>query len=217
MRKTPMQTGLVALVLTGLAACASTPREPAPITGRSSGPSSAARYDPPPMPPLASAGEAERPRRGHRSEVRLSPRVLDARAGLQCVPYARSRSGIQIFGDAVTWWRQAQGRYATTRAPEAGAVLAVKGYRDPTRGHVAFVTHVLSSRMIVVDQANWLNSEEITVEVPIADVSPEGDWSRIRIWHVPGGHWGGRIYEVEGFILARPAGQGRNGRVTPNA
>ena len=31
---------------------------------------------------------------------------------LQCVPYARQVSGIRIFGDAHTWWGQAEGRYA---------------------------------------------------------------------------------------------------------
>lgn len=30
---------------------------------------------------------------------------------LQCVPFARQLSGIRIFGDARTWWNQAQGRY----------------------------------------------------------------------------------------------------------
>ena len=28
---------------------------------------------------------------------------------LQCVPYARQVSGIRIFGDAHTWWDQAEG------------------------------------------------------------------------------------------------------------
>ena len=31
---------------------------------------------------------------------------------LLCVPYARQLTGIQIFGDAHTWWDQAEGRYA---------------------------------------------------------------------------------------------------------
>ena len=31
----------------------------------------------------------------------------------QCVPFARLMSGIQIFGDAHTWWQQAAGRYQT--------------------------------------------------------------------------------------------------------
>ena len=30
---------------------------------------------------------------------------------LQCVPYARDVTGIDIYGDAHTWWQQAAGRY----------------------------------------------------------------------------------------------------------
>jgi hypothetical protein len=33
------------------------------------------------------------------------------------------------------------------------------------------------------------------------DVSEAGDWSEVRVWHVPGRHWGGRTYTVQGFIL----------------
>src|SRR6478672_2506999 len=38
----------------------------------------------------------------------------------QCVPYARDYSGIQIFGDAWTWWTQANGRYARGQLPIRG-------------------------------------------------------------------------------------------------
>ena len=43
----------------------------------------------------------------------------------QCVPFARLMSGIQIFGDAHTWWQQAAGRYQTGFTPKGrgGAVL----------------------------------------------------------------------------------------------
>jgi hypothetical protein len=34
----------------------------------------------------------------------------------------------------------------------------------------------------------------------VLDVSPNNDWSQVRVWHIPGGHWGGRVYSVEGFI-----------------
>jgi surface antigen len=210
------------VAVAGISACSTVPEAPAPVV-RPANPK--AIVEPPRLPPIAGGGLAVvRPRdpvperrssifgpRGKTlsqpdEQLVLRPRVTNPTAGLQCVPYARNRSGIQIRGDAVTWWRQAQGRYATTNLPEVGAVLAVKGYRDPTRGHVAFVTKILGPRMIVVDHANWLNAEEITVDVPVADVSPGGDWSQIRIWHVPGGHWGGRIYTAEGFILPRAPG-----------
>jgi len=129
-----------------------------------------------------------------------SPRVADYSAGLQCVPYARQLSGIEIYGDANTWWLRAEGHYPRSSQPAPGSVLVVRGYNDPGRGHVAVVTRIDSSRLIRVDHANWLNGGEISVDVPVLDVSPNNDWSEIRVWHIPGGHWGGRIYQAQGFI-----------------
>jgi surface antigen len=128
-------------------------------------------------------------------------RVTNRRARLQCVPFARRESGVEIYGDANTWWRQAQDRYETAETPEEGAVLVLRGYASANRGHVAVVKEVVSPRMIIVDHANWLNGGEITRDVPIMDVSEAGDWSEVRVWHVPGRHWGGRTYDVQGFIL----------------
>lgn len=128
------------------------------------------------------------------------PRVADYSSRLQCVPYARTASGIEIYGNANTWWQQAEGRYPRSGMPASGSVLVMRGYNTTRRGHVAYVTHVESSRLIRVDQANWLNAGEITVGVPVLDVSPNNDWSQVRVWHVPGGHWGGRVYQAQGFI-----------------
>jgi surface antigen len=126
--------------------------------------------------------------------------VLDSSIRLQCVPFARNASGIQIFGDANTWWRQAEGRYPRSHSPSPGSVFVMRGYNNPGRGHVAVVTEIISSRVIRVDHANWLNGGEISVGVPVLDVSPDNDWSEVRVWHVPNSHWGGRVYETEGFI-----------------
>jgi surface antigen len=128
-------------------------------------------------------------------------RVTNARARLQCVPFARRESGVEIFGDANTWWRQARGRYETTDAPSEGAVLVLHGYASSSRGHVAVVKETVSPRLIIVDHANWLNGGEITRDVPIMDASAAGDWSEVRVWHVPGRQWGARTYRVQGFIL----------------
>lgn len=127
-------------------------------------------------------------------------RVTDYAANLQCVPFARQLSGVEIFGNANTWWRQAAGRYPRSSQPAFGSVFVLQGYQTTARGHVAVVTHVDSSRLIRVDQANWLNGGEISRNVPVLDVSPNNDWSEVRVWHIPGGHWGGRIYRGEGFI-----------------
>lgn len=128
-------------------------------------------------------------------------RVTNSRARLQCVPFARRESGVEIYGNANTWWRQARDRYETAQMPQEQAVLVLEGYNTTSRGHVAVVKEVVSPRLIIVDHANWLNRGEITRDVPVMDVSEAGDWSEVRVWHVPGRHWGGRTYNVQGFIL----------------
>lgn len=135
--------------------------------------------------------------------VSLPPGVAPRRTSggpLQCVPFARNTSGIQIFGDANTWWAQAAGRYPRSVSPAPGSVLVMRGYRTASRGHVAYVSEVVNERLLLVDHANWLNGGEVTVGVPVLDVSANNDWSEVRVWHVPGGHWGGRIYQADGFI-----------------
>jgi hypothetical protein len=73
----------------------------------------------------------------------------------QCVPFARLMSGIQIFGDARTWWSQAAGKYDTGSVPKTGSVLSFKPTGRMTLGHVAFVSQVLTDRVIQVTHANW--------------------------------------------------------------
>lgn len=169
--------GLLALTA---AACASTPAARVHSGGDRSG--WGAGLPPPPFNPDA------------------PPRMLDGAARLQCVPFARNASGIQIYGDANTWWGQAAGRYPRSHSPAPGSVLVMRGYNDPNRGHVAVVTEIINSRIIRVDHANWLNGGEITVGVPVMDVSRGNDWSEVRVWHVPGRQWGARTYRAEGFI-----------------
>lgn len=130
-----------------------------------------------------------------------APRILRDGAPLQCVPYARAHSGVGIWGDAYTWWDRAAGRFGRAKEPEPGAVMVMKSYNNAQRGHVAVVRRVLNDREIVVDHANWLNTGEIGLDNPVMDVSEDNDWSRVRVWYAPGGHYGGRVYEVQGFIL----------------
>lgn len=136
--------------------------------------------------------------------------IADRRARLQCVPFARRETGVEIYGNANTWWAQAKDRFERTADPAEQAVLVLRGYRSANRGHVAVVRQIVSERLIIVDHANWLNAGEITRDVPVRDVSPNGDWSQVQVWNVPGRHWGGRTYHVQGFILntARDAKEG---------
>jgi hypothetical protein len=47
---------------------------------------------------------------------------------LQCVPFARAESGVEIRGNAKTWWSQAAGTYDRGNEPRKGAVMA---FREP--------------------------------------------------------------------------------------
>ena len=135
------------------------------------------------------------------------PRVLEGTARIQCAPFARRASGIEIYGNAGAWWRQAADRYPRSSSPAPGSVLVMRGYRNPNRGHVAVVAEVVSERLIKVDQANWLNGGEISVGVPVMDVSPNNDWSAVRVWHIPSAQWGARTYGAFGFIHAFALGR----------
>jgi hypothetical protein len=137
------------------------------------------------------------------SEASFEPhaRITNRRARLQCVPFARRESGVELRGDASTWWEQASALYERTDAPEEKAVMVLRGYADPNRGHVAVVSAILSQRLVIVDHANWMNAGEISRDVPIRDVSEAGDWSQVQVWNLQTRQWGGRTYSVQGFIL----------------
>jgi GTP-binding protein len=86
---------------------------------------------------------------------------------LQCVPYAREVSGIQIYGDAWTWWDQAEGHYARGHTPRVGAVMAFQPYGSMTLGHVAAVSRVIDSRASLTPRdeeiARWLRVQDVPV------------------------------------------------------
>jgi surface antigen len=123
---------------------------------------------------------------------------------LQCVPFARMMSGIELFGDAWTWWEKAAGKYAQGFTPKSGAVLVFKPNGVMTKGHVAVVSHVLTDRVIQVSHANWSIIEgargQIEKDVTVVDVSPAGDWSQVKVWYDPIRDLGNTVYPTYGFI-----------------
>lgn len=125
-------------------------------------------------------------------------------AHVECVPIARQQSGIQIYGDAHTWWGQAGGRFARGSRPRKGAVLAFKPHGAMTLGHVAAVSKIIDDRTILVTHANWsvIDGRRGQVErnVRIIDVSDEGDWSQVRVWYAPLADLGTTHWPVHGFI-----------------
>jgi surface antigen len=136
--------------------------------------------------------------------VDLQAYAVKPGVGAQCVPYARSRSGIGIRGDAYTWWDSAAGQFARGNIPAPGAVLVLRKTDRLSRGHVAVVTRVTTPREIRVDHANWQPGALITGMAAI-DVSPANDWSHVRFWNKDTRKWG-RIYPAAGFIYNLPDG-----------
>lgn len=144
--------------------------------------------------------------RGARVETPAQP--------LQCVPYARARSGISIYGDAGTWWAKSAGLYVRGSAPSLGSVMVLTGYAGPGRAHVAVVARMVTRREITIDHANWLDDGAIYRNDPVVDVSPDNDWSEVRIYNLRTSSWGTRTYLVQGFI--GPDADGDHARVAQN-
>ena len=136
--------------------------------------------------------------------VAFAPAGATADTYWQCVPFARLISGIQIFGDARTWWQQAIGKYETGYQPRAGAVLCFKPTQRMRLGHVAVVSQVLTDRVVQITHANWSPIEgsrgKVEENVTVIDVSTEGDWSQVKVWYDPNRDLGGSTYSTHGFI-----------------
>ncbi|HEU4959451.1 MAG TPA: CHAP domain-containing protein [Sphingomonas sp.] len=124
----------------------------------------------------------------------------------QCVTFARSISGIDIHGNANTWWGQAAGHYQRGNTPREGAVLAFAATGRMPLGHVAMVSKVVSDREVLLTHANWSHPGQVERNVRAVDVSPAGDWSQVKVWYAPTGDLGTTVYPVKGFIY--PNGDG---------
>ncbi len=123
-----------------------------------------------------------------------------AAAVLQCVPYARAQSGIEIRGNAGTWWAQAEGRYNRGAEPRVGAVMVLQPSRAMPIGHVAVVAEIVDERTVYLNHANWSGPGRIERRALAVDVSESGDWSRVRVWYGPQRSLGIRTNPVFGFI-----------------
>lgn len=122
---------------------------------------------------------------------------------VQCAPFAREVSGIQLRGNAGDWWYGAQGRYQCGNRPVPGAVLVLRKTSRLRYGHVAVVRDVLSPRQINVTHSNWGSdgrSRRIIYDSMRAeDISPLNDWTSVRFWNYEAGTFG-FPYPAHGFI-----------------
>lgn len=140
-----------------------------------------------------------------------SAQAIPYRAHWECVPFAREMSGIQIYGNAHTWWDQAAGKYERGRTPKVGAVLSFRPHGSMRLGHVAMVSRIVDDRTVKLTHANWsvINGRRGQIErnVTAVDVSAAGDWSRVKVWFAPLGDVGTTQWPTNGFIYpdAKPS------------
>lgn len=149
-------------------------------------------------------------------DVRLSSGVYHGY--LECVPYARKVSGIDLSGNAFTWWNEAEGRYDRGHAPAPGAVLNFRANGRMRLGHVAVVQQVINRREILITQANWggpgFTRGGVSSDISVVDVSPRNDWTAVR---VALGHSStyGSVYPTYGFIYSNGAPDTRMAQAGP--
>ncbi len=118
---------------------------------------------------------------------------------LECAPFARALTKVQLSGAAADWWSQADGHYTRARTPAVGSVMVFRISGRLPNGHVAVVSKLLSQREILVTQANWVH-HRVTQDQPVVDISGAGDWSMVRVWWPPSAELGVTGYRVFGFI-----------------
>ena len=127
----------------------------------------------------------------------------------QCVPFARAASGLQIYGDAWTWWDQAKGRYRRGSVPKVGAVIVFAKTGRLPLGHVGVISRIVDSRVAMITQANWsvIDGEHGHAEqdVTLFDVSKDNDWSEVRVWYKGMEGLGSTTFPIYGFIYGTPA------------
>lgn len=149
------------------------------------------------------------------ASMAVAPSAAHA-GGLQCAPFARMFSGIQLFGAAASWWNQAVGKYVRGNSPAVGSVLVFKAIGSMRSGHVATVTQIVSDRVIKITHANWSviggHRGQVERDVTVVDASPNGDWSQVKVWFAPIGKVGIKAYPVNGFIYKDGA---RSASATP--
>lgn len=121
----------------------------------------------------------------------------------QCVPFARRVSGIEIYGDAHTWWKRAKPHYQCGNIPAIGAVLSMPSTKKLPNGHVAVVKRIVDSRTIEVAHSNWGDSRSsrkiVYNNMRVRDISTHNDWSRVKFWNYDINSYG-LPYAANGFI-----------------
>ena len=122
----------------------------------------------------------------------------------QCVPYARDVSGVNIYGNAHTWWSQAAIKgYERGNVPQKGAVFVLAKTAKLSYGHLSVVKKVKNSRLITVTHSNWgdgpISRRMVYKSMKLKDVSVQNNWTQVKFWN-PEIDAYGLPYAAYGFI-----------------
>lgn len=195
--------------LIGLSACAQQPATTAEAVApvRYAAPASVGSSQPvlASLPPSSRIGAVDMTDSNSDMIVDGGPEVVKVSKRLNCVQFARARSGLKVSGNAGTWWDHAKGKYARSHDPIPGSVMVFSSTKRMRSGHVAVVRQVVSNREVRIDHANWTNDGHMHLNASVIDVSPNNDWSQVRVWNTRGGSMGTRVYPLKGFVLPQTA------------
>lgn len=196
---------LLVAALIGLSACAQQPAATAEVVApvRYAAPASVGSSQPvlASLPPANRIGAVDMTDENASMVADGGPEVVRVSKRLNCVQFARARSGLKVAGNAGTWWDHAKGKYARSHDPVPGSVMVFSSTKRMHSGHVAVVRQVISSREVRIDHANWTNDGQMHLNASVIDVSPNNDWSQVRVWNTRGGTMGTRVYPLKGFVL----------------
>jgi surface antigen len=117
-----------------------------------------------------------------------------------CALYARSVTGVDLFGAAGSWWDEAAGRYQRGQMPAVGSILVFRRTGHIPSGHVAVVSKVIGANEILVDHANWRRGA-VSHDMPVVDTSPNHDWTMVAVMDQGSGQFGSD-YPTYGFVYA---------------
>ena len=110
-----------------------------------------------------------------------------ARAGLSCVPFARSEFRHRRCRQRLAMVGQRGGYLCSRQRSRVGSVLTFRSNGRMRLGHVAVVSRVINPREIEIEHANWWGPGMhggIARNIPVVDVSEANDWSAVarRTW-----------------------------------
>lgn len=201
------RNAILLAALIGLSACAQVPTS-TPVAVRYAAPVAVGGNQPvlAALPPASRVGAVDMSSDDDQNFIADgNAEIVKVSKRLNCVQFARARSGLKVSGNAGTWWDHAKGKYARSHEPVPGSVMVFSSTKRMRSGHVAVVRQLVSSREIRIDHANWTNDGHMHLNASVIDVSPNNDWSEVRVWNTRGGSMGTRVYPIKGFVLPQTA------------